>query len=156
MIALNYTRNYKMRFWQKNNFYFPWKNFAAPGGPRRADPHRHKPRGSSFEPAPVIVRVRWLKNFKLNRTVTETDDARYVNTCGATCDEAIREGYVEMHRLIMDAYGMDLTEANTYMSVQGMLAANQACLIDEAGGNSFRTGTPKVLNMPPLMGKRDK
>lgn len=104
----------------------------------------------------VIVRVRLLKNFKLNWTVTETEDAWYVNTCGATCDEAIREGYIEMHRLLMDAYDMDLTEANTYMSIQGMLAANQACLVSEAGGDSFRTGTPKVLNMPPLIGKREK
>lgn len=38
------------------------------------------------------------------------------------------------------------------MSMQGFLAANQACLVAEAGGDSFRIGTPKVLNKKPLIG----
>lgn len=100
----------------------------------------------------IIVRVRVLKNFKLNWALLETKDAYYINTCGPTCDDAIREGYMEMHRLIREAYGMDYTDAGMYMSMQGYLSANQACLVAEAGGDSFRVGTPKVLNKKPLIG----
>ena len=100
----------------------------------------------------VIVRVRLLKNFKLNWAVTETKDAYFVNTCGPTCDDAIRAGYLELHRLISDAYGLDYTDTAMYMSIQGYLCANQACLVEEAGGDSFRVGTPKVLNKKPLIG----
>ena len=100
----------------------------------------------------VIVRVSILKNFKLNWPILETKDAYYVNTRGATCDEAIHSGYVELHRLISNAYGLDYTDTSMYMSIQGLLSANQACLVAEAGGNSFRVGTPKVLNKKPLIG----
>lgn len=100
----------------------------------------------------IIARVRLVKNFKLNWALTETADAYYVNTCGPTCDDAIREGYLEMHRLIMQAYGLSYTDAALYMSMQGFLEANQACLVDEAGGNSFRTGTPKLKDKPRLIG----
>ena len=100
----------------------------------------------------MIVRVRLLKNFKLNWAVTETKDAYFVNTCGPTCDDAIRAGYLELHRLISDAYGLDYTDTAMYMSIQGYLCANQACLVEEAGGDSFRVGTPKVLNKKPLIG----
>lgn len=100
----------------------------------------------------VIVRVRVLKHFELHWTLLETKDAYYVNTCGPTCDDAIRAGYLEMHRLIQNAYGMDYTDAGMYMSIQGFLAANQACLVDEAGGDSFRIGTPKVMNKKPIIG----
>ena len=100
----------------------------------------------------VIVRVKVLKNFELNWALLETEDAYYVNTCGPTCDDAIRAGYEEMHRLLCNAYGMDYTDAGMYMSMQGFLAANQACLVAEAGGDSFRIGTPKVLNKKPLIG----
>ena len=100
----------------------------------------------------VIVRVRIIKNFELNWPVTETANAFYVNTCGNTCDEAIRNGYHEMHRLISNAYGLDYTDTGMYMTMQGYLSANQACLEEEAGGNSFRIGTPKVTNKPRIIG----
>ncbi|MDU0826143.1 MAG: acetamidase, partial [Negativicoccus succinicivorans] len=75
-----------------------------------------------------------------------------VNTCGPTCDDAIRAGDLELHRLISDAYDLDYTDTAMYMSIQGYLCANQACLVEEAGGDSFRVGTPKVLNKKPLIG----
>ena len=99
----------------------------------------------------VIVRVRILKNFKLNWPLLETKDAYYVNARGATCDEAIHSGYVELHRLISQAYELDYTDTAMYMSIQGLLSANQACLVEQAGGDSFRVGTPKVLNKKPLI-----
>ena len=96
----------------------------------------------------VLCRVRVVKNFELNWPVTETKDAYFVNTCGGTCDDAIEKGYLEMHRLLMERYGLDYTDAGLYMSIQGYLSSNQACLVDEAGGNTFRVGTPKVVGKP--------
>ena len=99
----------------------------------------------------AIVRVRLLKNFKLNWPGTETADAWYVNTCGDTCDLAIERGYKEMHRLLAQAYGWDSTDTAIYMSLQGYLASNQACLVPGSGGDTFRVGTPKVANKPRLI-----
>ena len=100
----------------------------------------------------ITVRIRLLKNFKLNWPVTETRGAWFVNTCGATCDEAIDRGYKELHRLISQAYGWDGTDTAIYMSVQGFLESNQACLTPDEGGDTFRVGTPKVPNKPRLIG----
>lgn len=100
----------------------------------------------------VVVRVRLLKNFELRWPVTETKDAYYVNTNGETCDKAIERGYKEMARLIADAYGWGMSDVAVYMSVRGMISANQACLGSGNGGNSFRIGTPKVANKRPLIG----
>ena len=92
----------------------------------------------------VTVKVSVIKNFELNWPVTETDDAYYVNTSGETTDEAIQRGYEEMHRLIMNAYNLDSTDSALYMTMQGYIGANQACLTPRGGGNSFRIGTPKL------------
>ena len=100
----------------------------------------------------ITVRVRLVKNFELNWPVTETRDAWFVNTCGATCDEAIERGYKEMQRLISQAYGWDMTDTAMYMSIQSFLCSNQACLTPDEGGDTFRTGTPKVASKPRLIG----
>lgn len=68
-----------------------------------------------------------------------------------TCDKAIEEGYLEMHRLISQAYNLDYTDTAIYMSLQGYLSSNQACLSDGAGGNTFRVGTPKVMDKDRLI-----
>ena len=99
----------------------------------------------------VLVRVRLLKNFKLNWTVTETKDEWYVNTNAPTCDEAISLGYKEMQRLIAQAYDWDLSDASMYMTLCGNLSANQACIEEYAGGNTFRIGTPKLPNKRGLI-----
>ena len=100
----------------------------------------------------VVVRVRLLKNFELNWPMTETETDFFVNTCGPTCDKAIEVGYREMHRLISNAYGWDYTDTGMYMTMRGILSANQACLTDEAGGNTFRVGTPKDAGKKRLIG----
>lgn len=100
----------------------------------------------------IVVRVRLVKNFTLNWPVTETRDAWFVNTRGATCDEAIEAGYKEMQRLISQAYAWDMTDTAIYMSLQGYLESNQACLTPDEGGNTFRVGTPKVATKPRLIG----
>lgn len=100
----------------------------------------------------VVVRVRLLKNFELNWPMTETETDFFVNTCGPTCDKAIEAGYREMHRLISNAYGWDYTDTGMYMTMRGILSANQACLTDEAGGNTFRVGTPKDAGKKRLIG----
>lgn len=97
----------------------------------------------------ITVRVRLLKNFELNWPVTETKDAWYVNSCGDTCDEAIRAGYMEMRRLIANAYGWSLEDAAFYMTLRGYLESNQACLVPH---DTFRIGTPKVNGKPRLVG----
>ena len=97
----------------------------------------------------VTVRVRLLKNFKLNWAVTETKDAWYVNSCADDCDEAIRNGYFELRRLIANAYGLSLPDAAIYMSLRGYLECNQACLIPH---DTFRVGTPKLPDKRPLIG----
>jgi amidase len=100
----------------------------------------------------IIVRVRLLKKFKLNWPVTETKDAWFVNTRGATCDEAIEYGYKELQRLISKAYGWDMTDTAMYISMRGFLESNQACLTSDEGGDTFRVGTPKVADKPRLIG----
>ena len=97
----------------------------------------------------ITVRVRLLKNFELNWPVTETKDAGYVNSCGDTCDDAIRAGYMEMRRLIAKAYGWSLEDAAFYMTLRGYLESNQACLVPH---DTFRVGTPKVNGKPRLIG----
>ncbi len=102
--------------------------------------------------AEITVRVRLVKNADIHWTVTETRDAWYVNTCGETCDLAIERGYKEMQRLISRAYGWDMTDTAMYMTMQGTLSINQACLEAEGGGNTARTGTPKLADKPRLIG----
>lgn len=97
----------------------------------------------------ITVRVRLCKNAGLNWPVTETKDAWYVNSCGNTCDEAIRAGYLEMQRLLARAYGWSLEDAAFYMTLRGYLESNQACLVPR---DTFRVGTPKVDGMPRLVG----
>jgi len=99
----------------------------------------------------ITVRVRLMKNFELNWAVTETEDAWFVNTNAPTCDEAITLGYCEMQRLIAQAYDWDLSDASMYMTLSGTLSANQACIEPTAGGNTFRIGTPKLLNKKGLL-----
>lgn len=99
----------------------------------------------------VTVRVRLLKNFKLDWPVTETEDAWYINTNAATCDEAISLGYIEMQKFLARAYDWDLSDASMYMTLCGSLNANQACIEEEAGGNTFRIGTPKLPNKRGLI-----
>ena len=97
----------------------------------------------------VTVRVRLLKNFELNWPITETKDAWYVDTCGDTCDEAIRAGYLELRRLVAKAYGWSLEDAGLYMTLQCYLESNQACLTPH---DTFRVGVPKLAEMPRLIG----
>jgi len=99
----------------------------------------------------ITVRIRLLKNFELNWPVTETEDAWYVNTNAPTCDEAISLGYYEMQRLLARAYEWDMSDAAMYMTLSGSLSANQACVEDSAGGNTFRIGTPKLPNKGGLI-----
>lgn len=99
----------------------------------------------------VTVRVRVLKNFELNWPVTETKDEWYVNTNAPTCNEAITHAYIEMQRLLAQAYEWDMSDASMYMTLSGSLCANQACLLEEGGGNTFRIGTPKLPNKRGLV-----
>ena len=104
--------------------------------------------------ADILVRVRLIKQFHLNWPVTETADAWYANTNGRTCDIAIQRGYEELQRLLMHAYGWDATDTTMYISVQGILEANQAVLdqneTDEEG-DTFRVGVPKLAGKPRLI-----
>ena len=109
--------------------------------------------GTGIEiPGEVVVRVRVLKNFELNWPITETKDAYYVNTNGETCNVAIDRGYKEMARLLANAYEWEMSDVAIYMSVRGMISANQACLASGGGGNSFRVGTPKLANKKRIIG----
>lgn len=103
----------------------------------------------------ITVRVHVVKHAELNWPVTETEDAWFVNTNGRTADEAIRRGYFELQRLIVKAYGWDETDANMYISLQGLTAANQACLGEhtiDLEGPTFRVGCRKAAGKPPLVG----
>ena len=98
----------------------------------------------------VTVRVRVFQNETLNWPITETKDAWYVDTCGDTCDDAIREGYRELRRLLSEAYGWSLQDAGMYMTLQCYVESNQACLVPN---NTFRVGVPKLSVMPRLIGR---
>ena len=104
--------------------------------------------------ADITVRVRIIKNFKLNWPVTETTECWFVNTNGKNCDIAIQRGYEELQRLIMDAYGWDATDACMYISIAGRLESNQSVLdINETDeeGDTFRVGIPKTSQKPRLI-----
>lgn len=104
--------------------------------------------------ATVRVRIRLIRNFELNWPMTETEDFWFVNTNGGDCDSAIRRGYEEMQRLIMNAYGWDATDACIYLSAQARVEANQAVLdVNERDetGDTFRVGVPKVKEKPRLI-----
>lgn len=103
----------------------------------------------------ITVRVRLIKGFKLCWPVLETADAWYVNTNGRTADEAIERGYLELQRLVANACDWDLTDANMYISLQGLLAANQACLghhDEDISGPTFRVGCRKTFGDRKLIG----
>ena len=99
----------------------------------------------------VTIRVRLLKNFTINWPITETEDAWYINTNAPTCDEAISLGYIEMQKMLANAYEWDLSDASMYMTLSGSLNANQACIEKAGGGNTFRIGTPKLPNKRGLI-----
>lgn len=92
----------------------------------------------------ITVRVSVLKNFKLNLPVTETRDRWYVNCARADYETALHDICIEMHRLLMNSYGWDATDAYLYMSIQCDIEINQfslPCPIDM----SLRAGVPKVF-----------
>ena len=104
--------------------------------------------------AKITVRVRIIRNFDLNWPLKETQDAYFVNTNGRNCDVAIQRGYEEMQRLIMKAYGWDATDATFYLSMQGLVEANQAVLDEnetDEEGDTFRVGVPKLSGKPRLI-----
>lgn len=93
----------------------------------------------------VTVRVRLFKGETLNWPVTETRDAWYVDTCGDTCDDAIREGYRELRRLLSAAWGWSLQDAGIYMTLQCFVESNQACLVPN---NTFGWGCRSLQTCP--------
>ena len=97
------------------------------------------------------VRVRVIKNFKLNWPVLETKDEWYVLTNGQTSDLSLTRGYEELHRLLMNAYGWDATDTAIYMSVQARIGCSQATMFGDESGNMFRTGAPKIVSKPRLV-----
>ncbi len=102
----------------------------------------------------ITVRVRVIKSFELNWPVTETKDEWFVNTNGNTADKAIKRGYDELARLIMNAYGWDYTDTVMYISLMGRVAANQACLDpgdEDNEGPTFRVGVVKNIQKPALI-----
>ena len=102
----------------------------------------------------VTVRVRVLRGASLNWPVTETPGHWFVNTNGIDCDAAIRRGYQELQRLVMDATGWDATDAAMFLSLRARAAANQAVLDPVASdreGPTFRVGVPKTPGLPPLV-----
>lgn len=110
--------------------------------------------GTGLEIAGEIdVKVRIIPSFDLRWPASEYNDVYYVHTNGETCDQAISKAYIEMRRLIMNAYKMSLEDAIVYMSLRGDLCANQACLTPNNGGNTFRIGTPKIKDKPLFGGK---
>ncbi len=104
--------------------------------------------------ADILVRVRVIKDFRLNWPVTETPDEWFVNTNGVNCDTAILRGYEELLRLVSDAYGWDTTDTTMYLSLQARVEANQAVLDPnetDDEGPVFRTGVPKLAAKPRLI-----
>ena len=104
--------------------------------------------------AEITVRVRIIKDFELNWPVTEKEDFWFVNTVGKTSNDAIKRGYQELQRLIMNAYGWDATDACMFISAQGRVEANQAVLAHndtEEAGDTFRVGIPKRSDKPGLI-----
>ena len=104
--------------------------------------------------ASITVKARVIPQFDLRWPITETEEFWFVNTTGKDCDTAIRYGYEEMQRLVMNAYGWDGTDACFYLSAQARVESNQACLNQhekDEEGDTFRVGVPKLGNKPPLI-----
>ena len=95
----------------------------------------------------VTVRVRIIKNFKLNLPLLETSDAYYVNSNGIDSNMALKKAFLELQRLIVNATHLDNTDASIYLSLRAIVGANQSCMspsIDhEESGPNFRVGVYK-------------
>ena len=70
-----------------------------------------------------------------------------------TCDVAIRRGYEELQRLVMNAYGWDATDVIFYLSAQARPESSQAVLdVNETDEeDTFRAGVPKLSSKPRLI-----
>lgn len=98
--------------------------------------------------ATVTTRIRLVKNADLHWALTKTKEAWYVNTCGDTCDDAVRAGYMELRRLVSRAYGLSLEDAAFFLTLQCLLESSQACLIPH---DTFRIGVPRRPDLPELI-----
>lgn len=91
----------------------------------------------------VLVRVELIKNFELNRPVTETRDKWCVNANGSSFSQAYIDSIKEMARLMKDAYPMDETDIFIYLSLQGDFEVNQYVFPVDNDFPSVRFGIPK-------------
>lgn len=95
----------------------------------------------------VTIRVRIIKDFKLNLPLLETSDAYYINGYGIDSNNAIKRAFLELQRLIVNTKAWDNTDASIYLSLRAIVAANQSCMspsIDhEECGPNFRVGVYK-------------
>lgn len=109
--------------------------------------------GTGIEiPAEIMVKVSLIKDFELNWPVVETENRWYVHSCAKEFTDAIRIASEEMQRLLMDITGWDESDAYMYLSVQGDVEINQACVpcpLDMV----LRIGIPKLPQFKPLVGK---
>ncbi len=111
--------------------------------------------GTGIEIAGVVtVRVRVIKNADIHWPVTRDDSGWFVNTNGFTTDQAIERGYKELQRLLCRLRGWDNTDASLYISLRGIVRANQAVLgvkATEYQGPTFRVGFPHEQGVPGLL-----
>lgn len=95
----------------------------------------------------VTVRVRIIKDFKLNWPLLETKDAYYVNANGIDSNMALTRAFKEMQRLVSITKNWDLSESAIYLSLRAIVSSNQSCMsvnIDhEESGPNFRVGVYK-------------
>lgn len=99
----------------------------------------------------VVLRVRVLKDFRLDWPLTELKDRYYVNVTGKAYDDALWEGCHEVARLIRYAYGWDATDILMYLSMQGSVEVNQGVKPIHGEMFNLRIGIPKVDAKPPIV-----
>lgn len=97
----------------------------------------------------IMVRVSVIKNFELHWPVVETKDAWYVCASNQRMEPAFRKACYELRRLVVNAYGWDETDVALYVTMQGLMEVNQACMDDDF--QSVRMGVPKISQKPGLI-----
>ena len=97
----------------------------------------------------IMVRVSVIKNFELHWPVVETSDAWYVIAANQRMEPAFRKACYELRRLVAAAYDWDYTDVALYVTMQGLMEVNQACLDDDF--QSVRMGVPKIPQKPGLI-----
>lgn len=104
--------------------------------------------GAAVEVAGVTtVKVDIIKNTHLEWPLLETNEKWYVNACGKTYYEALKEACREMQRHVRRVTGWDKTDAFMYLSMQADAEINASYCDTSDIPTAVRVGIPKAMDI---------